>query len=314
MFIYFPYLRGRQNELLALRELVQKNLLSPNILPVVEPVKFSPTLAKTLETFIGNKHSIALIRNPAVGDFVKDLDQADNDNKIKKSINDSLSNECIIKAGIMKKNTAQMVKGWSKQFQPCVIINTDREWLEEYCKVFSVQSPSYTLIPDKSAFRRRVSGNKILFEDRFIKRERNSNYADHPDELFSEDHLDFEEDEFNGFGDYSIIGSDYMESGFAPYAVAIHIVYFDKNDSLRIHHFVSKSNEDPQNPAKKFYEAVEQLALWVKKNPIYETEGLKALLGHHEKQTYPGLGSIKKLSLMHHLELMTRYLDGKDYK
>ena len=105
-----------------------------------------------------------------------------------------------------------------------------------------------------------------------------------------------------------------MESGFAPYAVAIHIVYFDKNDSLRIHHFVSKSNEDTQNPAKKFYEAVEQLTLWVKETPIYETEGLKALLGHHEKQTYPGLGSIKKLSLMHHLELMTRYLDGKDYK
>ena len=36
--MYFPYVRGRQYELLALRELVSKDLLSSNILPVIEPV------------------------------------------------------------------------------------------------------------------------------------------------------------------------------------------------------------------------------------------------------------------------------------
>ena len=30
-----------------------------------------------------------------------------------------------------------------------------------------------------------------------------------------------------------------------------------------------------------------------------------------EEQSYPGLGVVKKLSLMHHLELVGRYLDGK---
>lgn len=314
MFTYFPYLRGRQNELLALRELVQKNRLSHHILPIVEPVKFSPTLSKTLDTFISQKQAIALIRNPTVGGFVKDLKDADEDNKIKQSINDAIETEYVIKAGIMKKNTEKMVYEWLKLSEPYVIINSKREWLEEYSNIFSTQPPTYTLIPDKSVFKRKCAGKKILLEDKFIKRDRNSDYADYPDELFSEDHLDYLEDEFDGFGDYSIIGSDYMESGFAPYAVAIHIVYFDDDDSLRIHHFVSKSNEDSQNPAKKFYEAVEQLALWVQKHRIYKTEGLKTLLEHYEKQTYPGLGSIKKLSLMHHLELMTRYLDGNDYK
>ena len=37
--MYFPYLRGRQYELLALKELAQKELISNLIIPVVEPIK-----------------------------------------------------------------------------------------------------------------------------------------------------------------------------------------------------------------------------------------------------------------------------------
>lgn len=35
--MYFPILRGRQFELLALRECVNKSLLSNKIIPIVEP-------------------------------------------------------------------------------------------------------------------------------------------------------------------------------------------------------------------------------------------------------------------------------------
>ena len=42
--IYFPYLRGRQFELIALRELVEKGVLSSRITPIIEPVKLSSTL------------------------------------------------------------------------------------------------------------------------------------------------------------------------------------------------------------------------------------------------------------------------------
>ena len=43
--MYFPYFRGRQYELLALRELVQNGLLGDSVLPVVEPIKITPTLS-----------------------------------------------------------------------------------------------------------------------------------------------------------------------------------------------------------------------------------------------------------------------------
>ena len=50
--MYFPYVRGRQYELLALREMIEGNLLSSKIIPIIEPVKLSPTLIKTMEAYV----------------------------------------------------------------------------------------------------------------------------------------------------------------------------------------------------------------------------------------------------------------------
>ena len=47
-----------------------------------------------------------------------------------------------------------------------------------------------------------------------------------------------------GFADYSVVGEEYNDTGFAPHAVAIHIVYFDTDDSLHVRHFVSDSNDE----------------------------------------------------------------------
>jgi len=135
----------------------------------------------------------------------------------------------------------------------------------------------------------------ILLDDKFEKQNRNADYGKEEDEFFSDDHLYFSDDGFEGFSDYSVVGNEFLEAGFAPYAVAIHIVYFASDSSLRVRHFVSDSNEDITNPA-----------------PVEITLGLQTLLEHYDNQTYPGLGSVKNLSLMHHLELMGKYLgEGK---
>ena len=122
--------------------------------------------------------------------------------------------------------------------------------------------------------------------------------------------MEYVEENYIGFSDYSIVGNEYLEAGFAPYAVAIHIVYFDDDESLRVKHFVSTSNEDITNPALKFYEAVEKLYSWYNTtpNPVQLTAGLEAFIQHYKNGTYPGLGTVKKLSIMHHLELMSKYL------
>jgi hypothetical protein len=42
--MYYPYLRGKQFDLLALKESLQRHVLSPKIVPIIEPVRDSATL------------------------------------------------------------------------------------------------------------------------------------------------------------------------------------------------------------------------------------------------------------------------------
>jgi hypothetical protein len=188
-------------------------------------------------------------------------------------------------------------------------IYTDREGITDYDELFE-KSAKYNVVPYDMAYRR-IRERRILLSDRFdaIKKERNNDYAKKDDEFFSDDHL-YYTDGYVGFSDYSIVGQEYQESGFAPYAVAIHIVYFDREDNLRIHHFVSDSNDDINDPAKKFYEAVSKLVEWNASMHL-ETEGIKMFEELHRTGAYPGLGVVKKLSIMHHLQLMGEYLEEK---
>jgi hypothetical protein len=78
---------------------------------------------------------------------------------------------------------------------------------------------------------------------------------------------------------------------------------------LRIAHFVSKTNDDISDPARKFSEAVEKLVEWNKTMKL-DTIGIKELEAAYYNKTYLGLGVVKKYSIMHHLELMSNYLDG----
>lgn len=316
--MYFPYLRGRQYELLALRELATNNLLGDYIIPIVEPVKLSPTLVNTMADFIKVGHPIAIIRNPAVGTFMSDWVDVQGETKeagYKHRFANQYENPTIIRSLIMQKNAKSLLEYWGEKginTEELLVVSTDRDYLDLYDSAFGAAIPRYVLMPDESVFRRKVRHHKVLLDDKFEKQDRNADYQDIEDEFFSDDHLYYKEDGFVGFSDYSVVGNEYLETGFAPYAVAIHIVYFATNESLRVKHFVSDSNEDITNPALKFYEAVSKLAEWynLEPHPVRLTAGLKMLLQHYEQQSYPGLGTVKKLSIMHHLELMGKYLNG----
>jgi len=315
-FMYFPYVRGRQYELLALRELATNNLLSNFVTPIVEPVKLSPTLVNMMKEYIKAKQPISIIRNPVVGTFMSDWHDVQDQSReagYKQRFSEQYEDSVIIKSLIMQRNAKSLLDLWYKNGvnkADLLVINTDRDYLNLYEEEFETVIPRYVLMPDESVFRRKIRHHKVLLDDKFEKRDRNADYQDIEDEFFSDDHLYYNEDGFVGFSDYSVVGNEYLEAGFAPYAVAIHIVYFALDRTLRVRHFVSDSNEDITNPALKFYEAVSKLAAWYNADPhpVEITVGLQTFLQHYEQQSYPGLGTVKKLSLMHHLELMGKYL------
>ena len=308
--MYYPILRGRQNELLAIKELLNKSVLSDKIVPIIEPVKLSPTLVNTLNAFGNAKRCLALIRNPKVGSFSADARNSKNA-QYKEKLQEVIKNQDIKRSYIVDKATPDKIaklhqNGVSDSEIVAICDNPDA--IKFYDMAFGGNSDVKTVVPYAPAFRR-IRNGRILLEDKFNKKTRNQDYADEPDEFFSNDHLYYEEDGYLGFSDYSIIGGEYSESGFAPYAVAIHIVYFDEAKELRVHHFVSIDNDDAKDPANKFYQAVSQLVEWNKTKKL-DTIAMKTFEKICEEQSYPGLGVVKKLSVMHHLELIGRYLDG----
>lgn len=304
--MYFPYLRGRQYEMLALKELVQRRLISTLILPIVEPIKITSTFNSAVKVFVDAGLNIALIDNPAIGPLNKNI--------LTKALH--FYHESIVPAIIMQDNSTEVVDSLvriGKKPEDLMVVLNNRDFLENYRELFDSASPRYTLFPEERSIRRAVSFGKVMLDDKFIRQEKNSDYSKNSDEFFSDDHLFYKEEGFSGFGDYSIIGNNYDEGGFAPKAVAIHIVYFDKGKALRVHHFVSDSNVGIEDPAGKFYEAVTKLHEWYDSFGDYrqKTYALDVLLDYQERGYYPGLPTIKKLSIMHHFELMNKFLKGE---
>lgn len=304
--MYFPYLRGRQYEMLALKELVQRRLISTLILPIVEPIKITSTFNSAVKVFVDAGLNIALIDNPAIGPLNKNI--------LTKALH--FYHESIVPAIIMQDNSTEVVDSLvriGKKPEDLMVVLNNRDFLENYRELFDLASPRYTLFPEERSIRRAVSFGKVMLDDKFIRQEKNSDYSKNSDEFFSDDHLFYKEEGFSGFGDYSIIGNNYDEGGFAPKAVAIHIVYFDKGKALRVHHFVSDSNVGIEDPAGKFYEAVTKLHEWYDSFGDYrqKTYALDVLLDYQERGYYPGLPTIKKLSIMHHFELMNKFLKGE---
>lgn len=309
--MYFPYLRGRQYELLALRELVEKNLIGKNVIPIIEPIKLSSTFIKTICLFKEKGRPIVVIHNPMVGDFLKELENKENE-KLKEEYIQILKDTDIIKAHLINKESKKQLEllndmGIDKDE---LVTISNKDLFNIYESEFSEYKTKYNLIPNEDNFKYKIKRNKVILEDRFNKLKRNTDYSKNDDEAFSVEHLYYKPNGYVGFSDYSVIGKDFIESGYAARAVAIHIVYFNNENELRVKHFVSESNDDIKDPAKKYSEALAKLVDWEEKQKT-NTYAIEEFIRQYKNGEYKGLGVPKKLAIMHHLELINRYIESR---
>ncbi|WPK10285.1 sce7725 family protein [Lysinibacillus louembei] len=320
--MYFPYLRGRQFDLIAIRELVEKNLIDEHIVPIIEPIKLSSTLISTLRAFVETQREVLLIQNPCVGNFANELET----HELYEEYVELLKNPYIVITHFFNENSVfeipEITTNIEKKIEDLAIIHKKDNigLLPIYKEIYSSVIPKYTIIPYEQAFRRRMRGqNLVCLKNEFKKQKRNTDYAIDVDEFFSEEHLHYNSEGLLGFSDYSVVGDDYSEGGFAPYAIALHIVYFayDNDNSdyvLRIRHFVSDSNDDIRDPALKCSEALKKLEEWtytIRFDNLFKTYAIEQLLEHFYRGAYPGLPTLKKLALMHHIQLVNIFLRGE---
>ncbi len=67
--LYFPYFRGRQYDLLALKKIAEQQILPHNIIPIIEPVRDIRALPQTVAAFVEHDQPLVVITNPTVSDY-----------------------------------------------------------------------------------------------------------------------------------------------------------------------------------------------------------------------------------------------------
>lgn len=313
--MYYPIIRGRQYDLLAIRELAVNKRLSRYITPIIEPIKLNSTLISTISEITNAQNSAIVISNPKVGSFMGELEIE----HIKHKFIEITKRENIAIGHHFNKDSIEqihdIIENYEVDLNEIVVIHKEKKLVNMYNNIFEEETPKLNLIPLDNAFRRQLNGQNLVgLDDKFNKLLRNADYLDNENEFFSEEHLFFADEGYVGFSDYSIVGAEFNEGGFAPYAVAIHIVYPNEENALEIMHFVSDSNKDISDPAGKFSEALDKLIEWYEDyshNTYMDTLAMQIFKQHYDEGTYPGLPTLKKLTIMHHLELVGNLLEGR---
>lgn len=308
--MYYPYLRARQFELIALRDLALQGVLSGYIMPILEPVKRKNTnLNLAYKIFKETSQNAYLIMNPLVGEtsgdsfhyleyinqldgvtFVPAFHYSNNKNYILQCIEDySIGNCMIICLNDVSVNDAEF-----------------REL---------IQIPEITAITIENPTRNRSLNNfiktldkiYIRLDDLFEKKARNSDFLQTVEHRFTEEHLYYKDEDFDGFSDYTVLPSEFSDGGSTPRAVVIHITYLFDRDNVWIRHFTSITNDSIANIQGKFAEAAGKAVRFCSDREL-SNSAIEELVKNFEEEHYPGLGTVKKIAMKNHLLVIQEYL------
>lgn len=316
--MYFPYLRGKQYELIALRDMTELFGDSQLVSPIIEPVRSDyKALNSALYQLSENGFKSYLILNPKVGQLRGQ--EIKIDEVVQYSEAKDINSRWVIPAVILSNDTLKSdldvldraVKS-SNDFEAMVIHSEPVNVGELNQRLGAYSNLVHAFIDPPAIYLSHFADNKkVYISDGFRPAARNRDYGD--SDPFSDLYMTYDSvHRCYGFGDFQTIGNSFSDSGGLAYAIALHVTYVDANrwGLMYCAHFVSDSNDAPVDHAGKFIEATGKLSNAVSTGslPILETSAVKEFLELNSKRHYPGLGYIKKLSILHHLELITKSL------
>lgn len=314
--MYYPYFRGKQFELIAIRENASL-LASAKITPIIEPVREALNPVKrALDAIVEAAGRAIFIVNPDCGDLIGKNDE------ISDFLTQQFDGNRNIIAGILltEKVSLDNVKSLieAHKNREIAFIHAGFSDAKPLASFLAAQElyPIHVFHDESCGRLYRMhfkSHRRVLVRDGFEKRKSN---REHPEvEFFSDLHVTYSDEGMNGFGDFLIVGDDYSEGGGPAYTVAIHITFIDqeKDGEMHIHHFKSDRQDSPIDAAGKFSEALSKLKadLDNKTSKILKTKAIEEFLKLESNGHFPGLGFVKKLSMQHHIETIADFIDTK---
>ncbi|CAN97894.1 hypothetical protein sce7725 [Sorangium cellulosum So ce56] len=304
---YYPYLRAKTFDVTAVAHSASVIAANGKILPIFEPVRDpSTTLRRQASSFGKAGLSIGLVINPIVGNLIG------SQTKTIKLMRDMQSAGATVVPvySVTTITQPQDIATFQSQFAGQTVyvhwgVPANLSQVVPALLAAKAATHIFQDVATSSAYQQMFpAASRVLLRDGFQAKPKNAAYPNRS--FFSDLHLNYGGLGFSGFGDFSTIGFRYSDSGGPAYAVAIHMVEDVAGQGIYCNHFLSTSNQTPTDPAGKFGEALTALAAYCRANPgkLDFSAACKELLQYHSLGEFHGLGSVKNLSIRHHLELM----------
>ena len=306
MTTYFPFLRGKREELFALKSLASTIASRHSVYPIIEPVKGNSIATNAFDKFVEDEMPFVFITNPKYGDY-KGRGQALYQEFC---VDGSLSEyENYIPALYIYRETGlSELNDFNQKYHHrlrAVIYHAvpASESVLDACLEEGVIYHHIILDGNIPAnFINQVpTSRRVIIRDNFKRQLRNSEYPPH------EHYTDLNTTAGNplniNWGDYSVVGDQYSETGGAALAVAIHHIHqSDASGALEIDHFLSDDQETTANVGGKIIQAVQNLVSNLPTLMPNDTCACHQYKRMAESGHSKGLGYLKRLAIIHHLE------------
>ena len=306
--MYCPFLRGKQYELIALREFAIAHPECENVLPIIEPVRLSNSgIVKAAKVMSINRMHYAIVLNPQQGDFAIDDNSLDIGALLSELDGNNIKPILALLVGDDVYSILNMV---SQDFMSNVmLIYQDSIDIDKNQMLINHEKVEYIVAADvdsRSNCRSLLQTQKkiIRLDDRFIIRRPNVAYRGVEEDRYTEEFYYYKNDRFYGFSDYCVLPKLFSEGGGTPTAIALHLTYQKKQDSIWVRHFVSDEEFDSANIRNKYFSILQKVKTFFEDKTV--TPAVNELLT--DCIQFPGLGVLKKITIRNHIELVSNLI------
>jgi len=308
--MYHSYLRGKQFELLSIRNSIEK-IAEANLIPIIEPVRESQRdIIKCVDVLRDARAEYIIIVNPQCGEL--ESNQLNSDLLIQAIINSDPEVELgfIVDDGTTINQVTTFIATYQNQkisiihagrFNDVNLLKSTLNNVRQFNKHIFVESTN------SNSYRNQFSGSRrVLIKDGFNRRVRNADYANHSVEFYSDLHSTYTDLGYQGYGDFSIVGDHFSEGGGQAITAALHITYKDSESEIYIKHFLSEPRTVAEDVPILLEEALGKLETFLEDNPLILDWSISCrdLMEIYNDGCKTNLANIKKLTLSHHFELM----------
>jgi hypothetical protein len=303
---YFPFLRGKQNELMAMRQLAEAITESGNVIPIIEPVNANPTTRISLDRYIEASMPFLLICNPLHGDFARRSER----------LFTQLVSEVLMEYD--RWTPTLQVERESRSAELTAFLNRYREYevaiiynglpaSERTLRLLESERVIHHIFLNGRVEADYVNGipqdQRVMMADPFNRQQRNADYPER--EFFTDMNTVAGNPGRLDFGDFSMVGNHYTETGGPAFAVALHHIHLQNGPGpLDISHFLSDRRDTAADTPGKIIEAVARLVEALDELRPNDTEACTEYRDMANTEISRGRGYMKRLAIKHHLELM----------